>query len=249
MLLSFIHIICFSYQDPIALRELLTTENVGERLENGLTLLHLCCVSRQTWSLFLAAEKDCATSSSLFAPDSTVATVSAAKNATPRVSPCPMHVTSMTEDAHNFLEPTMSLDQTSPCILQLSVSKLKDKNKAVKKIQKLISGTLNDKELGTLENKSDQQLTKADFFKSDQSIKPEMYCINNPVRIDNSLYKAKKSTKTETTSAASLTATIDTANLNDAVNCVKLLLEKGADTAIISKNGFSPLHLAAYQVT
>lgn len=29
---------------------------------------------------------------------------------------------------------------------------------------------------------------------------------------------------------------------------VRLLLQKGADPAIISKNGFSPLHLASYKV-
>jgi len=172
----------YSSHDPVMLKQLLTLESVGERLENGLTLLHLCCVSNEAYETFCE------------------------RIDMKPVSPCNF----------NSIAGTIS----SSDVLKLSSSKVKDKNKpSLKKVQTKIQ-IVNEHQISsdkvTLDIHESDSINKDDCFK------------------DSLLKLFDEGTKDS--------------GLSDRIECFKILLAKGADTAIISKTGFSPLHLASYQV-
>ena len=108
-----------SSHDVSTLRLLLTTESVGERLENGLTLLHLCCISPQSWKLFTERE----------------GSKMAALAITPTFYP----------PSSSMCLGTQTTETQSSCVLKLPGVKLKEKNKLIKKASAKIHAKLEAK--------------------------------------------------------------------------------------------------------
>ena len=144
---------CSGVGDSELLSSQISAELISERLENGLTLLHLCCASLQQKTDY--------------------------NNTLRRYS-------------QTRLQDITSYVSQSPDILQLNKDKLKGKE--------------------TEKNKNDK-----DVCKETQKCKSE----------DSKKNSGKENSREH----------------------VRILLDNGADPAIISKNGFSPLHLASYKVS
>lgn len=239
--------------------DLLTLENVGERLENGLTLLHLCCISRQAWAQYLAtreaelsssASRDLLNGAVVFStPSDPHSSNQPPRLPPPRVSPARLSPDILAE-RDTSASPKLRESSSPKEVLKLSPVRTKDKSKVVKNMQD--SHTL--QEIQDADLVDEQESTKASKPQCKEgnvtTANSEKPAVNLAEYCDNKLTKCKRSVKLVKPKCSSpvVTSAVDLTS-RDPAGCVKQLLQKGADTAIISKNGFSPLHLAAYQVT
>lgn len=206
------------------LANLLSSETLGERLDNGMTLLHLCCLTTVGGRKKPETEEEKKQESN----ECKIAVQ----------TPCFLQLIKLNENncenVNSESEESVvneEADENNQKISYREEREENNKNAIDGEICEIRQNAANKENEENCKNAANNK--RGDNLENDASIKCDEHG-ENPANMESEEERCVQYTKMQTS--------------KEVKDKIRLLLQKGADPAIISKNGFSPLHLASYKV-